>query len=94
MDVRTYETVTKVIDPKDLYRFQNNISSKIIVYFNSGEAATPWIVATHDGVAVSRIHNMYRDKVDAIAHQMELMDNVESLEDEPGFSESTQPYLW
>jgi hypothetical protein len=61
------QAVAKLIDLADLYRYQNDVQPRVIVYHHSGEAATPWFVAVHDGVAVSRIIEMCATQAQALA---------------------------
>lgn len=42
----------------------------IQVYFNSGEAKTPWHVGLHDGTAITEQFGAYRNPVEAIERAM------------------------
>jgi hypothetical protein len=66
MNQPTPQAVTGLIDKADLYRYRNGVQPKVIIYFNSGEPATPWFVAMHDGVCVSRIIEMCATKAQAL----------------------------
>ena len=46
---------------------------KILVYFCSGEAAAPWLVGLHDGVAVTQIYQQFRNPVQAIRYALDTV---------------------
>lgn len=66
-NVQPLQAVAKLIDLADLFRYRNSVQPKVIMYFHSGEPATPWFVAVHDGVAVSRIIEMCATQAQALA---------------------------
>lgn len=94
MDARTFKAVTKLIDPGDLYLYRTGeritAATQIIVYCCSGEAGTPWIVATHDGLCIARIWSMHRTIEEALAARLELLDTGSAdYADEPGYAEAS-----
>lgn len=52
--------------PSERCRTPATVLDYIQVYFNAGEAATPWHVGLHDGVSVTEIFGTFRESADAI----------------------------
>lgn len=46
---------------------------KIQVYFCSGEGVAPWLVGLHDGKAITRIYDQFRNPLDAIEYALDTV---------------------
>lgn len=49
------------------------MNQTIQVYFNSHDITQPWIVALHDGVAVTKIYQQFRNPVQAIRYALDTV---------------------